>query len=290
MIYFQLDVANHKPCIQKGNFLMTELTAVSETLYVPLLGRIYASKNHPGILYDDAALSISDKLPSGLNTIDGQTEYTLLASAIRSKNTDHYLKIFLSAHKECVIVNVGCGLETIFNRNDNGKALWFELDLPEVLKLRSMYFPESARDRYLPCTMFDPAWKEEIKAAHKPIMIVASGLFYYFKEEQVIDFIKSLTVFDQSELIFDAVSSAGIKGSKYYMKKMGHQDAEMFFCVDNAKTFAAKISPNIQIADNRRFYGMTNLRSRMSFATKSKMIFSDMFNMVKMIHMKIQHP
>jgi O-methyltransferase involved in polyketide biosynthesis len=38
------------------------LTVFIETLYVPLLGRIYASKNHPDILYDKMALSIADEI------------------------------------------------------------------------------------------------------------------------------------------------------------------------------------------------------------------------------------
>ncbi len=42
---------------------MPELTTVSETLYVPLLGRIYASTHCPDILYDQKALDIMKQLP-----------------------------------------------------------------------------------------------------------------------------------------------------------------------------------------------------------------------------------
>jgi O-methyltransferase involved in polyketide biosynthesis len=267
---------------------MSELTVVSETLYVPLLGRIYASKHHPDILCDEKALSIFDELPVNVKEMPGQTEYTLLASAIRSKNMDHYLQRFLSKNSDGVIVNVGCGLETTYYRNNNGKALWFELDLPEVLNLRSQNFPAEERDRYLPYSMFDYTWIDKVKEeARKPVMVIASGLFYYFHEEQVIDFIRNLARFENVQLVFDAVSSAGIKGTKHYMKKMDRQDAEMFFSVDNAKAFAAKISPVTTVVEERKFYSLSGFSPNMEFITKFKMFFSDLFNMVKMIHMKV---
>ncbi len=121
---------------------MSELQTVSETLYVPLLGRMYASEHYPEILYDTAALSLSDRLPERIITMSGQNEYTYLASAVRSKNIDYDLTIFLNENPDGVIVNVGCGLETLYQRNDNGHALWFELDLPEVLELRGAIFPK----------------------------------------------------------------------------------------------------------------------------------------------------
>jgi O-methyltransferase involved in polyketide biosynthesis len=268
--------------------LMSDLTAVSKTLYVPLLGRIYASKNHPDILYDKMALSIADEILKNNEQMKGESEYTLLSSAVRSKNIDHYIQTYLLRNPNGIIVNIGCGLETIYYRNDNNKALWFELDLPDVLNLRSKYFPEELRDRYLCYSMFDYKWIDIVrKTSKKPVMVIASGLFYYFHEDQVIDFIKHLTGFEYAELVFDAVSSVGIKGSKHYMKKMKKQDAEMFFSVDNAKTFIAKISPDIGLIEEQKYFSLTKFNTKMAFATKFKMNISDMFNMVKMIHLKV---
>jgi len=202
---------------------------------------------------------------------------------------DHYLRNFLSDHPDGVIVNVGCGLETTYHRNDNGKALWFELDLPEVLQLRSRYFPEEERDRYLPYSMLDYTWINAVKAAsQKPVMVIASGLFYYFHEEQIIDFIRRLAGLAHAQLVFDAVSSAGIRGTKHYMKRMDRQDAEMFFSVDSAQVFAAKISSATKVIEERKFYSLTDGNSQLHFVTRFKMFLSDLMNMVKIIHLKIE--
>ena len=39
------------------------LTSVEETLFVPMRGRVYASKNFPEILNDKKKLEIAEKLP-----------------------------------------------------------------------------------------------------------------------------------------------------------------------------------------------------------------------------------
>ena len=63
---------------------MSHLGVVEDTLFVPMLGRIYASEHCPQVLYDEKALELKKKLPSGLPEQDGQSQYTLLASAARS--------------------------------------------------------------------------------------------------------------------------------------------------------------------------------------------------------------
>ena len=45
---------------------MSKLGVVEDTLFVPMLGRIYASEHYPQILYDKKALELKKKLPSNL--------------------------------------------------------------------------------------------------------------------------------------------------------------------------------------------------------------------------------
>ena len=142
------------------------------------MGRIYASKNNKDILYDKTALSIEAKLSQRAIGMEGQNEYTLLASATRSKNMDYYIGEFLRQYPKGDIVNAGCGLETMSYRNDNGTAFWFELDLPDVIELRKKYLPERERDIYLPYSMFDYSWMDEVKKVsgdiRRPVLVVAS--------------------------------------------------------------------------------------------------------------------
>ena len=70
---------------------MQILGVVEDTLFVPMLGRIYASEYCPQVLYDKKALELKNKLPSDLIEQKKQNQYTLLASASRSANMDRFI-------------------------------------------------------------------------------------------------------------------------------------------------------------------------------------------------------
>ena len=68
------------------------LTSVEETLFVPMRGRVYASKNFPEILNDKKALEIAEKLPKSYLNMEKESQYTLMASAVRSMNMDKFIQ------------------------------------------------------------------------------------------------------------------------------------------------------------------------------------------------------
>lgn len=90
---------------------MQILGVVEDTLFVPMLGRIYASEYCPQVLYDKKALELKNKLPSDLIEQKKQNQYTLLASASRSANMDRFVRSFLERRPDGVIVQLGCGLK-----------------------------------------------------------------------------------------------------------------------------------------------------------------------------------
>jgi len=47
-------------------------------------------------------------------------------------------------------VNIGCGFDTTFERIDNGKITFYDLDLPDVINLRKQFISNcSRREQYL---------------------------------------------------------------------------------------------------------------------------------------------
>ena len=101
---------------------MQTLGVVEDTLFVPMLGRIYASEHCPQILYDRKTLELKNRLPSDLIKQNMQNQYTLLASASRSANMDWFIRSFLERRPDGVIVQLGCGLETTYHRCEIGRA------------------------------------------------------------------------------------------------------------------------------------------------------------------------
>jgi O-methyltransferase involved in polyketide biosynthesis len=110
---------------------------IADTFYIPLTARIYVSKRFPEYFYDPKSLELESAIP-GDSIQRGSNEYTMIASAARYHNIDGMARAYVAAHPTCNIVDVGCGLETMFWRvgPDAPDARFYEMDLPEVIDVR----------------------------------------------------------------------------------------------------------------------------------------------------------
>lgn len=268
---------------------MTKLGVIEDTLFVPLLGRIYASEHFPQILFDQKALELKEKLPSGLLEHGSQNQYTLLASATRSANMDRHICAFLRRKPDGVIVQLGCGLETGFYRCDNPRSHWYAVDLPHVIAYRRGLLPEPERESYLAGDAFSEDWISQIriKAPDVPILVTAGGLFHYFEEAKILGLFKMIRQFGEIEIVFDAVSKGGMAMmQKKYMKQVGHAEAQMFFYVDSAEELVQKVDADIRILADEPYYNGIP-RNGLLLSTKLCMAVSDRLQMVKMIHLHL---
>ena len=265
-----------------------ELGVVEDTLYVPMLGRIYASEHCSNILYDEKALELKHSLPAGMLENSTQTQYTYLASASRSANMDRCIADFLSRKPDGVIVQLGVGLETTFYRNDNGHTQWYGIDLPHVIDYRLTVLPDYGRETCIAGDAFERVWIERVREDHRdaPLLVTASGLFYYFEEDRVLGLIKMMQGYGDVELLFDAVNKSGMAMMrKKHMKTVGHEDAKMFFYVDSASQLAAKVG-GVRVLAEEKFYSHID-KAGLQLSTKASMVLSDLLGMVKMIHLKL---
>ena len=80
-----------------------------------------------------------------------------------------------------------CGLDTRFNRLDNEKITWYEIDLPEIIELRRKFFTETERHKMVGKSCFDEEWLDLINGYNtKSVLILIEGVLMYFTKEQVI--------------------------------------------------------------------------------------------------------
>ena len=266
---------------------MPELDAVKSTLFIPMLGRIYASEHFQNILHDEKALALKGALPKDMAEKGSQSQYTLLASASRSANMDRFIQDFLRRKPDGVIAEMECGLETTYYRNDNGHTCWYAVDLPDVMEYRKTLLPEPERQAYFAGDAFSDTWIKRIRAdaPDAPMLVIAGGLLHYFEEEKVLAFLRTLQSLGNAEVAFDSVSKMGMEMTrKKYMKQMGHADAGMFFYVDSAAELSRKISSDA-CAFEEPFYRHID-KTGLRLSTKLSMGVSDWFCMVKMVHVK----
>ena len=190
---------------------MQKLGVLEDTLFIPMLGRIYASEHCPQILYDKKALELKNKPPLDLIEQNMQNQYTLLASASRSVNMDRIIRAFLERRPDGAIVQLGCGLETTYHRCDNGKTHWYAVDLPHVIEYRRGLLSEPEREFYISGDAFAKDWIKKVRndVLDAPILVTAGGLFHYFEEHKVIALLRMIGQFGNMEVVFDTVNKRG---------------------------------------------------------------------------------
>lgn len=266
---------------------MSDFTSVSKTLYIPLQGRAYASIVYPEVFQDKKAESIWNKVPNDIKSslVENQTDYTLLASAVRSNNADLYINRFLKSNKCGSVVNIGCGLEDFYYRNDNGLANWFNLDFKEVLEVRKQYYKHRDREHDLSYDMFDYRWIDEVKkVSDEPVLVVVCGVFHYFTESRVIDFLNAVNRIEKVEIVFDAVSTAGLKVAQKFVRDTGNEEAMMYFGFDILSEFINKLDFVPLSYSQMRYYSQVRKKNIFSADTMLRFSLSDKLGMIKMVH------
>ncbi len=104
------------------------------------------------------------------------------------------------------VVNLACGLDTRFERLDNGQVRWFDLDFPSVIDLRRRFFKENERYRFIEKSVLDFTWLDEVPK-DRPVFISAEGLLCFLAECQVRALLTRVAeTFDNVEFAIEAIS------------------------------------------------------------------------------------
>lgn len=159
-------------------------SAVAETLLIPLYIRAQETREANPILRDEAAVALVERIDYDFKRIK-LLNVNRVGIVLRTHRIDLWTRDFLAGHPGAAVVHIGCGLDTRFERVDDGHVAWYDLDLPEVIALRRELLPEHPRCNLLASSVFDPAWLEAVSPANKPALFIAEGVLPYFEEAQV---------------------------------------------------------------------------------------------------------
>lgn len=194
------------------------LPDVSETGMLTFYCHVIESQTLNPILLDEKAVEISHQLnpifansSSRLlrNLAKGKVKKELVVHInLRAKKYDEYANAFLAENPEGILVNIGCGMDSRFQRIDNGKMTCFDLDLPEMIEFKKRFYEETDRYHFIGASVFDYSWMEQVtRIGKQPILFMAEGVFMYLDGEKVKNLILKLqSCFPRSELVCEVVT------------------------------------------------------------------------------------
>lgn len=184
------------------------LSGMAETMLVPLYWKAMESQRPDALIKDEIAVRLVKQMTLDFDRVR-QIKMNELLQAMRlifTREFDRYTRDFINRHADAVVVHIGCGLDSRFERVDNGQVEWYDLDLPEVIELhRKFIADEHKRYHLLACSVLDDDWLEAVEVhARRPILFVAETVFVYFSEAQIkLLVFKLRDHFPGAELVFD---------------------------------------------------------------------------------------
>jgi len=187
------------------------LSGLPATSLITLYIRAVESQRPDALVKDERAEALVRQLDqeSLSKTLALTEDSGRLVLILKGRDIDRFAQDFLRRHPDAVVVHIGCGLDTRFERVDNGQVEWYDLDLPDIIELRCKFIAgEEERYHLLGCSVLEDAWLEAVEAhRQRPFLFLAEGVFMYFEGAQVKSLVLTLKKhFPDAELVFDAYS------------------------------------------------------------------------------------
>jgi len=264
-----------------------KLGNIQETLLLPLWGRAIETQKEKPLLVDNKAVSIVNSIPYDFSVISKNiNNLSRLSWIARSIYFDKKIKAFIDNFPEATIINIGCGLDTTFDRVDNGKIQWIDLDLPDTIDLRKKYISESDRRHFIPKSVFDTSWYDKLEKNNN-VMLLIAGVLYYFDESDVKRLFNDFHTFlPRVEIIFDYASKLGIKLSNKKVLEKGGMDRSAYlkWGIDNILEIE-KWDSNIKVISNTPMY--KEHKKNYSLIKSISMNIADSMKIMSLAHIRI---
>jgi O-methyltransferase involved in polyketide biosynthesis len=265
-----------------------QLGQIQETLLLPLTARIVETKHKNGILSDPKSVEIGENLNFNYRQIENKiTEIGVAGLATRAVQFDLQIKSFQQQHPKGKILTLGAGLDTYYYRCDNGQNQWYDLDLEDSMHLRKQLLPiPNERVHYITKSLFDVSWIKDIGPIEEGLLILVPGVFPYFEEEEVMNFLKIIAPqLAGANILFDIISNFGKIIINQKFKESGMTDVQLKWAAIDTQEFE-KWSPNIKVVYTIPYFSGIKMKSRYNILTNISMRINDFLLIGQIVKLK----
>ena len=243
-----------------------EKNTVQETLIIPLYARKMCSELYPNLYRDETAQRLVNAVVYDFSALEQKSRslmqrFGFLEVAMRQNDLAREVQDYLKMHPTAAVVNLGCGLDCTGRVCDNGLCRIYNLDFPDVIRVRDELLPAGEREENIPCDLNDPSWLAKINATGG-VVFFAAGVFYYFLTEQVRTLVRKMAdAFPGGVLVFDAANQNAVKLMlKTWLKDAEIQDVGAYFAVSDAQRELAPWSESMHISSRGYMLGYNDLK------------------------------
>jgi O-methyltransferase involved in polyketide biosynthesis len=223
-----------------------QLGAVQETLFIPLFDRARHSRGSRPLLNDPKAVEIAESV-----NYHGKYDKNVggVVTVLRTAVLDSWVRRFLRENPAATVVELGTGLNTRFERVDNGTVHWIDLDLPDTIELRSRFFADTDRRRMLAASLLDEGWLDALAEDSGPYLFVSEGVLTYLDGDAVEATLSRIAArFPESWLALDIYHQQAVRWQQRSAAK-GVMDARFSWACDDPRELERL---GLQVVDSAR--------------------------------------
>ncbi|WP_032078261.1 class I SAM-dependent methyltransferase [Clostridium drakei] len=191
------------------------LSGVNETMLVPVYARALESKKKKPAFYDETAINIINSLDYDFKK-HGKSKLNMWGCSARTIILDREVSSYIKKHPNCSVINMACGLDARFNRVDNGKIQWYNIDFENVMNIRKTIFPKNDRVTNVSSSILENSWIEKVKNKDN-VLVIAEGLLMYLEENEVKRLFETVSVsFKHCAVLCELMSKWMVKNQKIH--------------------------------------------------------------------------
>ncbi len=261
--------------------------SVMETLLIPLYGKMKAVELYPDLFKDKDCVELLKKIDYDFEEF-GKIKMNIGAIMAGTRQYDlvNASKDYLKTHENAVVVNLGCGLDTIFSQISNGKAKAYNIDFPEVIELRNELLGNREFETNIISDITDKNWFDKIEfSKDEGAVFFASGVLYYIKKAEIKNLIINMAeAFPGGKVVFDATNSKGLKKMlKTWLKPTEMGEVDLYFSLEDEKEILKWSDKIDKVVKKGYMTGYRPLDKRFGFIANTLFKYGEKTNMTQII-------
>ncbi len=226
------------------------LKGVEQTLFLPLVAKARENRRRRPIIADREVAGVVSRL--GIDESQYRLNpFSTIGSLFRARRFDAYVREYLAASPDGMIIEIGVGLDTRFWRTDNGRARWFLVDLPNVIALRRELFAPHERVLLSEAPLATIDWERAIGTGPRPL-IVSEGCLVYIDKPVVLETLRRLGhAFPGAVCCFDVV--AEFVAAKLRLKSLEKNAVVLGWGCDDSRSLLEELGEGV-LLEEWRYY------------------------------------
>jgi len=211
---------------------------IADTLFITLYAKSTETKKKNPLICDPVACRLVEKIDYDFSRYKNKTASSV-GVALRASHFDRVVTQFIKTRRNPVVVLIGCGLDARVQRIGSiaGKAVFYELDIEEVINIRKRLLPPAENEHYIAGSMLATEWMDELRAKHPSgdfIFIIEGVLMYFSEADNKFVFRALARRFRRAEIHFDMLNKWMSARSSIH-DTVSKTNAKFAFGIDNEK-------------------------------------------------------